>query len=175
MASSFFSTPTSTYFETLYAAERSLLDSIPWGDSTYTLVDVPISFGGDSNNHIHTIVATHPNEETESEIKEPTYPIVLWHGFAQSAGSWWRCIPGLAKAHAKQGKVYALDWIGVGGSSRPKWTAGDDPKLAEEWFVESLEHWRIHQGYEKIHLVAHSLSALIATRYAEKYPNRLET
>lgn len=59
----------------------------------------------------------------------------------------------------------------MGASSRPLWTAGDSPSEAEEWFVDSLEQWRIHLGYEKIHLVAHSLSAFIATRYAEKYPD----
>lgn len=37
--------------------------------------------------------------------------------------------------------------------------------------MDSLEEWRIQLGYERIHLVAHSLSAFIATRYAEKYPH----
>jgi cardiolipin-specific phospholipase len=169
MTSSIFSWGPS-YNEVIRDAEKNLLDSIPWGDAEYSMLDVPITLG-DEAHHIHTIVASHPASEASIDI-EPC-PIVLWHGFGQGAGSYWRCLPGLAKSHASQGNVYALDWIGVGASSRPKWTAGDNPALAEEWFVDTLEKWRLHQGYNRIHLVAHSMAAFIATRYAEKYPNRL--
>lgn len=37
-------------------------------------------------------------------------------------------------------KVYSLDWLGVGLSTRPTWPAnGQDPAVAEAFFADSLE------------------------------------
>jgi pimeloyl-ACP methyl ester carboxylesterase len=72
--------------------------------------------------------------------------------------------------------VYALDWLGVGLSSRPRWSCGtDDPAAAENWFAQSLESWRSALHIDRIHLVAHSLSAFFAVAYAETFPHRLES
>lgn len=35
--------------------------------------------------------------------------------------------------------------------------------------------WRQEMGIERMHLVAHSLSAFFAVRYAERHPERLES
>lgn len=86
----------------------------------YSLLDVPVkSPASDTTglpHAIHTIVAqkavksetlatsvgaaasvgftAHPPGEGGS------CPIVLWHGFGQGAASWWRNLPGLARAHS---------------------------------------------------------------------------
>jgi cardiolipin-specific phospholipase len=72
--------------------------------------------------------------------------------------------------------VYSLDWLGVGLSTRPVWPPnGNDPAVAEAFFADSLEQWRQEMGIERMHLVAHSLSAFFAVRYAEQHPGRLES
>jgi pimeloyl-ACP methyl ester carboxylesterase len=124
---------------------------------------------------------------------------------SSGAASWWRCLPDLAHGHRLQGKVYAVDWLGVGLSSRPEWPRGSGsnvrtlavgaspplhtneasgtggtlervggrspngptPRECEDFFVESFEAWRAAEGIERFHLVAHSLSAFHAVRYAE--------
>lgn len=60
----------------------------------------------------------------------------------------------------------ALDWLGMGLSSRPSPKYFDPIKneavedrvaRAEDWFVDSLEAWRHAGGYDKMTLVGHSL------------------
>jgi pimeloyl-ACP methyl ester carboxylesterase len=119
-------------------AETDLLNSANWGEQkTWKAVDVPVEVNGVSH-HIHTI------ESSMVDGKEaPLFPIVLWHGFGQSAASWWQNLPGLTRAH--KAPVYACDWLGVGLSSRPEWVNGDCPIKTEAMFVESMEQWRKHQ------------------------------
>lgn len=97
-----------TYDESIRNAEKDLLESIVWDEASFTTVDVPITVA-DEAHHIHTIIASHPDSERakqEEKHNVSTYPIVLWHGYAQGAGSWWRCLPGLAKRHASQVNVH---------------------------------------------------------------------
>eukprot|EP00614_Pseudopedinella_elastica_P019290 CAMPEP_0172649330 /NCGR_PEP_ID=MMETSP1068-20121228/241732_1 /TAXON_ID=35684 /ORGANISM="Pseudopedinella elastica, Strain CCMP716" /LENGTH=213 /DNA_ID=CAMNT_0013463679 /DNA_START=347 /DNA_END=985 /DNA_ORIENTATION=- len=161
----------STWAQQLCKAEKALLESADLSGVSCTTADTPITFKGQAQS-IHSVYMA--CDHTVSTV-HPEAPMVLMHGFGQGAASWWRCLPGLARGHASQGPVFALDWLGVGLSSRPDWTPGECPKAAEEWFVESLEKWRKKQGIERMHLVAHSLSAFGAVGYAEKYPERLET
>ena len=79
ISSSFFSWGPS-YDESIRAAEKSLLESIEWGDASFSTLDVPITFGDEAHT-IHTIVASHPPYDEHADID--TYPIVLWHGYAQ--------------------------------------------------------------------------------------------
>lgn len=146
-------------------AEENLLNSRDWKDTeSWKVTDVPIVHEGESH-HIHTISTCAHNKVDSAS------PIVLWHGFGQSAASFWQNLPGLARGHHSH--VYACDWLGAGLSSRPTWTTGDHPRKAEVMFVESMEQWRKHQGIDKMHLVAHSLSAFFAIGYAEKYPQHI--
>mmetsp|Transcript_20258 Transcript_20258/g.41512 ORF Transcript_20258/g.41512 Transcript_20258/m.41512 type:complete len:514 (-) Transcript_20258:102-1643(-) len=147
-----------TWQQELQSAETALLRSVPWGESTYECHDTPISFRGEPH-HIRTIVAyTAPASSSQEAslgngvaptVNEGDIPLVLWHGFGQGAGSWWRCLPHLAQGHGQAqgqapgaklkgggGSVYALDWLGVGLSSRPSWstpahraTAAEPPPL----------------------------------------------
>lgn len=73
----------------------------------------------------------------------------------QALGDW---------AAKRGGSVYALDWLGMGLSSRVPFKVKakkDDTeqrvKEAEDFFLDALEEWREKQGFEKITLVGHSL------------------
>ena len=102
-------------------------------------------------------------------------------------------------------KIYALDQLGWGLSSRPSFSKyyanaesmlsdrvdsknyacpktidSDDNKktrtmvrIAETFFVESLEAWRKAMDIDSMVLAGHSMGGLIAVAYAEKYPKRV--
>ncbi|KAG9301678.1 hypothetical protein G9A89_016749 [Geosiphon pyriformis] len=74
---------------------------------------------------------------------------------------------------AKNFQVHAIDLLGWGRSSRPKYNCGEDPKKAQEWWVESLEAWRIAMGIEKFTLVGHSMGGYVSASYALKYKSNL--
>ena len=67
--------------------------------------------------------------------------------------------------------VYAIDLLGFGRSSRPKFP--NDPIETENMFVESIEQWRINMGLEKVNLLGHSFGGYISALYALKYPDNL--
>ena len=153
------------------AAELALLHSVPHDGVNYTISDTMVQLAGGPQT-IHTIEASAvPTKEGQQGV-----PVILWHGYGQGAGSWFRNLPGLARTVASsRSKVFALDWLGVGLSSRPEWTAEMDaePAKAEKYFVDALESWRQSQGVEQMHLVGHSMGGILAVSYAERFPNRL--
>ena len=120
-------------------AEQALLESVPWDGASFVTKDVAISHGGREET-IHTIIAT--GDQSASIDPSECCPIVLWAGFGQGPASYFQNLPGLARGHNK-GPVYTVEWLGIGLSSRPPWTAGDDPEAAEEFFATALEAWRV--------------------------------
>jgi len=75
--------------------------------------------------------------------------------------------------------MFALDWLGMGRSTRPAFKIKATEKLdkvreAESFFVDSLEEWRKKRGLEKFTLMGHSLGGYLAVCYALKYPGRLD-
>jgi len=117
--------------------------------------------GNDSQYMQHVEISS-----SKASTNEP--PLILLHGYGPPSGTFSRIIFDLS-AHFN---VYALDWLGWGGSSKPEFC----PKTreeAEDWHVESLEKWREAQGFKKMNLCGHSLGAYMATVYALKYPEKV--
>ncbi|KAI3479202.1 hypothetical protein L1887_58791 [Cichorium endivia] len=69
-------------------------------------------------------------------------PIVLLHGFAASIGFWALNLDSLSMHR----KVYAIDLIGFGRSTRPDLSKKEHP---EDDIVDSIELWRQRIGIEK--------------------------
>ncbi|XP_057291307.1 1-acylglycerol-3-phosphate O-acyltransferase ABHD5-like [Hydractinia symbiolongicarpus] len=110
-------------------------------------------------NHIRTIkVGKHSDR----------IPLVLLHGFAGGLGFWTLNLDSLSQ---KQ-NVYAIDILGFGRSSRPKFSA--DPSEAEAVFTKSLEEWRIEIGLEDFILVGHSFGGYLAAAYTLSHPKRVK-
>ncbi|KAI9490194.1 Alpha/Beta hydrolase protein [Zychaea mexicana] len=109
-----------------------------------------------------------------------TQNLVLCHGYGAGLGFFYRNFQALGQIPDSQ--LFAIDWLGMGRSSRPKWTI--NPKRNQTWdevideveehFVESLEDWRKRIGLETMTLMGHSLGGYFATCYALKYPKRVE-
>jgi cardiolipin-specific phospholipase len=121
--------------------------------------------------------------EDESVISPPApgeRAIVVCHGYGAGLGFFFRNY--LSLSQIPNSKVYAIDWLGMGSSSRPdfkfrhtsKTSVNQVVKDSEDFFIEGLEEWRQIQKIEKMVLVGHSLGGYLSTVYALKYPERVE-
>ncbi|CAD7966921.1 unnamed protein product [Amoebophrya sp. A120] len=123
--------------------------------------------------------------------------IVLCPGYGMGCATWGMVVPSLRQKFPDH-FIHAIDWLGWGLSSRPKWTffnkskddettnasAGSMTKSAirrkvdqaESFFIYSLEMWRqqILGPDTKIDiLVGHSMGGYLSVCYAEKFPNHV--
>ncbi|KAK5138499.1 hypothetical protein LTR08_000085 [Meristemomyces frigidus] len=108
-------------------------------------------------------------EETENNL-------VMLHGYGAGLGFYYKNFEGLSRL--PHWKLYALDMLGMGRSSRPPFRIHAKDKIgkireAESWFVDALEQWRIEKGIDKMTLLGHSLGGYMAVCYALKYPGHL--
>jgi len=119
--------------------------------------------------HIHTLVYTHPR----SDLTLP--PLVLIHGYSQSASQYYATAPALAAGY--RGQVVCIDHIGCGLSTRDKWDGGfgdtSDLRSAEAQFVTALELWRRAQNYPAMILCGHSMGAYTSVRYCQEHAQRV--
>ncbi|CZR62282.1 probable abhydrolase domain-containing protein 5 [Phialocephala subalpina] len=102
--------------------------------------------------------------------------LVMLHGYGAGLGFFYKNFEGLSRVRGW--KIYALDMLGMGRSSRPpfkihaKDQAGKITE-AENWFIDALEEWRILKKIEKFTLLGHSMGGYMAVAYALKYPGHL--
>ncbi|SPO31794.1 related to CLD1 - mitochondrial cardiolipin-specific phospholipase [Ustilago trichophora] len=119
------------------------------------------------------------SKEKEQEIKNET-KIVLAHGYGAGSAFFFQNIKSMAQV--PNSRLYVLDWLGMGRSSRPTFhipsseTKNVDTRVAaaESFFISSLEDWRHKMGLEKMVLVGHSLGGYLSLAYALRYPSRVE-
>ena len=90
-------------------------------------------------------------------------PVLLLHGYPQSASCWRRQIPALARGH----HVVAPDWPGFGRSDRPS-TA---PTYDNE--VERIERFVQQLGWQRFNLCAHDYGGFVGLGYAIRHPGRV--
>lgn len=130
---------------------------------------VPVSRG-----KINTIeMGSHFEEEEKAHLNKN---LVMAPGFGAGAAMFYKnfqdfaSIPGI--------KVFAIDWLGTGRSSRVPFLirpgSEGSVEAAENFFIDSLEEWRKEEGLEKIVLFGHSLGGYLSACYAMKYPERVE-
>lgn len=102
--------------------------------------------------------------------------LVMLHGYGAGLGFFYRNFEAISRAEGW--KVFALDLLGMGRSSRPAFKIHAKDREgriieAENWFIDALEEWRIKRGLERFTLLGHSLGGYLAVAYALKYPGRL--
>lgn len=102
--------------------------------------------------------------------------LVMLHGYGAGLGFFYKNFEPATRN--KGWKLYALDMLGMGNSSRPSFQIqSKDPagKIdeAESWFVDALEEWRKVRKIEKFTLLGHSMGGYLAVSYALKYPGHL--
>lgn len=117
------------------------------------------------------------NEFSVERMGEDTNnSLVLLHGYGAGLGFFYKNFEALSRV--PHWKLYALDLLGMGRSSRPSFRINAKDKEtkvreAENWFVDALEEWRIKRGIDKMTLLGHSLGGYMAVCYALKYPGHL--
>lgn len=102
--------------------------------------------------------------------------LVILHGYGAGLGFFYKNFEALSRV--PNWKLYALDMLGMGRSTRPPFkihakSKEDKIREAESWFVDALEEWRIKRGIDKMTLVGHSLGGYMSVCYALKYPGHL--
>lgn len=103
--------------------------------------------------------------------------LVLLHGYGAGLGFFYKNFEALTRQ--KGWKLYALDMLGMGNSSRPPFAVTSKDKEgkideAEAWFIDALEEWRKIRKIDKFTLVGHSLGGYLSVAYALKYPGHLK-
>ena len=90
-------------------------------------------------------------------------PVLLLHGYPQSASCWRHQIPALAAHH----RVIAADWPGFGRSEGPD----TPPTYGNE--VERIDQLADSLGLDRFNLVAHDYGGFLGVGYALKHPDRI--
>ncbi|KAG9984470.1 alpha/beta-hydrolase, partial [Aureobasidium melanogenum] len=102
--------------------------------------------------------------------------LVMIHGYGAGLGVFYRNFESLSRLPGW--KLYALDMLGMGRSSRPPFKIHAKDRQgkieeAENWFIDALEEWRIKKGIDRFTLLGHSMGGYMAVAYALKYPGHL--
>lgn len=155
--------------------EARLLSYLPFfpksdGKRTAEIINTDIGQG----NYIHEFCIE--NTETPSAlsavVKNDIKHIVLVHGYAASLGLF---IDNFDQLSAVPGiKIHAIDLLGFGLSSRPKFPnfkveTKQDVYEVENWFIDSLEEWRKRRGIDRFVLIGHSFGGYLSCAYTLKY------
>ncbi|KAH6685653.1 abhydrolase domain-containing protein [Plectosphaerella plurivora] len=118
------------------------------------------------------------NEFSVERIGEPVEDnLVILHGYGAGLGFFYKNFEPLSRPEGW--KIYALDMLGMGNSSRPTFSVhakDKDAKIAEAeaWFIDALEDWRKARNIDKFTLMGHSLGGYLSIAYALKYPGHLK-
>ena len=113
--------------------------------------------------------------ERVGEQEEET--LVMVHGYGAGLGFFYKNFEPITRVPGL--KLYALDMLGMGNSSRPPFritakTKEEQVIEAENWFIDALEEWRKARKIERFTLLGHSLGGYLAVSYALKYPGHLK-
>ncbi|KAK9477480.1 Alpha/Beta hydrolase protein [Lipomyces japonicus] len=114
---------------------------------------------------------------TRTTSEPVTDELVVLHGYGAGLAFFYRNLDSLSSIPGL--RVHALDFLGYGRSSRPRFRIQAKTKLdavveSESWFVDSLEEWRLKRGIDRFTLMAHSMGGYLGVAYALKHPDRVK-
>ena len=92
-------------------------------------------------------------------------PLVLVHGYTGDVSDWQHQIPAFAASH----RVVVMDHRGHGRSGAPP----DRASYTVERMADDVEALAAHVGYDRYHLVGHSLGGMVAQEIALRSAARL--
>jgi pimeloyl-ACP methyl ester carboxylesterase len=92
-------------------------------------------------------------------------PVILIHGLMDSAFHWHKNIDALAEHH----RVWAIDLIGFGFSSRPR-----EPNYSLKAYAQHVREFMDAQNIDRASIVGHSLGGAVALEFAHDRPERVD-
>lgn len=147
--------------QSLDEAERRVLGSMRKPYSGYYVDVGRISDSPPRSSRVWTIQMD-PDEEHDGAL-----PLVLVHGYLCGAALWVLNLEALSRRR----RVYAIDLLGFGKSSRP--ALSSDAGTAEIQLAQALEGWRSQIGLERFVLLGHSFGAFVASAYTLRRPEHV--
>ncbi|CAN8102577.1 unnamed protein product [Discula destructiva] len=155
-----------TLLQSSTSASSSVTKPDPFGHRIWRSTMVKLSGEDRALNEYSVERVDEPHEET----------LVMLHGYGAGLGLFYQNFEPITRV--KGWRLYALDMLGMGNSSRPPFRikAKDQKQKIEEaesFFVDALEEWRKIRNIEKFTLLGHSLGGYLAVSYALKYPGHL--
>jgi cardiolipin-specific phospholipase len=122
------------------------------------------------NRELNEVCVERVGEEADDTL-------VMVHGYGAGLGFFYKNLEPLSRTPGR--RLYALDMLGMGNSSRPPFkihakTKEEQVIEAENWFIDALEEWRKARKIERFTLLGHSLGGYLAVSYAIKYPGHLK-
>eukprot|EP00474_Spongospora_subterranea_P000902 CRZ01360.1 hypothetical protein [Spongospora subterranea] len=96
--------------------------------------------------------------------------LVCCHGYAAGKALYGTTLKTLSQHY----RVYCIDWLGFGRSSRRSRLGTVSVEATEKYFVDSLENWRMAMGITKFHLLGHSMGGYLCAVYAIHYCERVQ-
>eukprot|EP00834_Sanchytrium_tribonematis_P001807 NODE_47_length_32105_cov_1.240892.p6 type:complete len:342 gc:universal NODE_47_length_32105_cov_1.240892:19806-18781(-) len=118
----------------------------------------------DNKRAINTLMIKAPNEKRV---------LLITHGFGVGLAYFFKTYPHLMSLVNQGTSIYAIDWLGMGRSTRNK-INGKSLQDVEGYFIDSLEEWRCKMKIDKMVLFGHSLGGYLSTCYAIKYPSTVD-
>ncbi len=145
---------------------QELAKSDPFGQRVWQSSMVQLS---GKNRALNELAIHRVDEQADNTL-------VMLHGYGAGLGFFYKNFEPITRV--KGWKLYALDMLGMGNSTRPNFkinatNQAEKTKEAEDFFVDALEEWRRIRKIEKFTLMGHSLGGYLAVSYAIKYPGRL--
>lgn len=159
LRSSFYWCPSSR--QSLDDAERRVLGSMGKPYSGYYVDVGRISDKPARSSRVWTI------QLAPDAANEEALPLVLVHGYLCGSALWVLNL----EAMSRHRRVYAIDLLGFGKSSRP--TLAADPCTVEDQLAQALEAWRRKLGLERFLLLGHSFGAFVASAYTLRHPKHV--
>lgn len=110
----------------------------------------------------------------------PYRDVVLLHGFGAGLGFFASNFAIARKTSTQQIRLHAVDWLGMGLSSRPAFQVPKSLNIeqarcwVEDYFTEHLRQYLMMKTISKAVFIAHSFGAYFAVRFTAKFPNLVE-
>lgn len=171
-------------------AETAVLSHMPFlKNATESISHLPIEVAAEAVADPHgnrvwrrSLVQLSGQDRALNEIsiervgEETEETLVMLHGYGAGLGFYYKNLEPISRT--KGLRLYALDMLGMGNSSRPTFKISAKEKQdkvieAENFFIDALEEWRKARKIERFTLLGHSLGGYLAVSYALKYPGHL--
>lgn len=167
-------------------AESRVLSHLPFfpepkGGRTASISQVDIGDG----LHLNEFSVTNVGSSGSETAVNPDKNLVILHGYGAGLALFYKNFD--AWSSVEGSRMYALDLLGFGRSSRPRFSIktkdlsekDDQGRFkavveTESWFLDSLEKWRQARNLNRFTLVGHSMGGYLAAAYAMKYPERVD-